>query len=132
MMKKYLPILIASLTIAGVAQAQTLYQGKTGQKPLEVAMAYLQDKLPDGYAEGRQVTTLKQERITCTNKQRCLPSAKITFVIDGLEDDSIRAERHILTLEQAQNQPWQIIQKDTTQACRKGRGHTKFSAKPCI
>ncbi len=78
------------------------------------------------------VTTIKQERIGCTNKQRCLPSTKITFTIDGLEDDSIRAERHILTLEQAPNQPWQIIQKDMSQACRKGRGHTKFATKPCI
>ncbi len=131
-MKKYLPILIASLAIASVTQAQVLYQGKSGQKPLEVVLAYLQDKLPDGYAEGRQVTTIKQERAICTNKQRCLPLTKITFITDGLEDDSVRAERHILTLEQMPNQPWQVIQKETTQACRKGRGHTKFSAKPCI
>ena len=131
-MKKYLSILAVFLTVSGVTQAQALYQGKAGQKPLEVAVSYLQEKLPDGYAEGRQVSTIKQERIACTNQQRCFPLAKITFTIDGLEDDSVRAERHILILEQAQNQPWQIIQKDTTQACRKGRGHTKFGTKPCI
>ena len=126
--------LLAVLSLMAVGCATQPYSaGQVEQKPLEVALAFWHDKLPDGNAEGRQTTTILQERAPCpeNSASACLNRAMISLVIEGVEDDSIRAERYQVLLELASDQPWGIIEQQADWACRSGRGHTGFSTDLC-
>lgn len=131
-MNKRFFICLSLLLVAVNSHAQALFAGEPGQKPLEVALVFLQDKLPDGHAEGREITTIRQERLPCKDGADCLPQIEISFVIDGIADDSVRAIQRILILEQKPGQPWLIVNEDINHACRDGRGHTDFSKEPCL
>lgn len=131
-MSRFVLAYVMIFFFAVCSHAQSLFTAQPGQKPLEAALAFLQDELPDGYAEGNQITTIKQEPVFCTGSQPCHVQNIITLTIDGLADDSAKAQRHILVLEQVPDQPWQIIKHDTEWACWPGRGHIEFSTELCI
>ncbi|CAI3958953.1 hypothetical protein [Commensalibacter communis] len=131
MIKKIIVIYALGLFVSLPVSAKTLYTGKPEQKPLEVAVAFLQDKLPSGDAEGKQIVTLQQSRIYCKSSQLCPLQAKIALTIDGLDDDSIKKKRYELILQFNANQSWEIIKQDITQICQKARGNQNFSKALC-
>lgn len=131
-MKFFFILSLFSLSLPLSVFAKPIFIGKQEQKPMEVALTFLHDDLPSGDAEGKELLTIQQSRIFCEDQQKNCPlQSKIIFTIDGLNDDSIMKQRHILILQQDANQTWEIIKKDTTQTCRKGRGHNNFSHALC-
>ncbi len=115
------------------AKAETLYWGNTDQKPLEVVVQTMQKDLSDGNEEGNQRTSLEQISVRCpTTAVDCKAQSQIVLTIDGLLDDSVKAVRYTFLLEQSADQPWRIIEKNTSQLCYKGRGQQKFDSKPCL
>ena len=57
--------------------------------------------------------------------------ATATVTFDGLYDDSVRAERHVLTLERDDGE-WRVRDDDVTYRCQLGRGHQDFSSELCL
>ena len=55
----------------------------------------------------------------------------VTVTLDGLLDDSIRAERWTLGFEQV-DETYRLTAALREQLCQPGRGHQRFSAEPCI
>jgi hypothetical protein len=56
--------------------------------------------------------------------------ATATVTVEGLRDDSVRDQRHQLTLKK-RNGRWAIVRDLDTQRCREGRGHQDFSSLVC-
>ena len=77
--------------------------------PAALAREYLGDDEGETSVEGRQVTVLR----------------------DGLEDDSIRAERWVLELER-QGDGWELVAARWEQRCHVRRGHQGFSPELCL
>lgn len=57
--------------------------------------------------------------------------AGATATLDGLLDDSVRAERYVLVLDR-QNDAWRLRSARWTQRCQLNRGHQDFSAELCL
>jgi ribonucleotide monophosphatase NagD (HAD superfamily) len=58
-------------------------------------------------------------------------NATATVTVLGIRDDSVRDQRHQLTLER-KNARWLVVRDLDTQRCRKGRGHQDFSSVKCV
>jgi hypothetical protein len=56
--------------------------------------------------------------------------ATATVTVEGLRDDSVRDQRHQITLRK-RNGKWAIVRDLDTQRCRDGRGHQDFSSLAC-
>jgi hypothetical protein len=52
--------------------------------------------------------------------------------VDRLADDSIRALRFELALEQRDDGTWRVESAEWSQRCQLGRGHQAFSSEPCV
>ncbi len=58
--------------------------------------------------------------------------ATATVTLDGLLDDSVRGEEHVLTFARdTVEAPWRLLQASSRVRCRQGRGHTELSTAPC-
>ena len=57
--------------------------------------------------------------------------ATATITFEGLYDDSVRGERHVVTLEREEGR-WHVLDDDVTYCCQNGRGHQDFSAELCL
>ena len=55
----------------------------------------------------------------------------VTVTLEGLLDDSVRAERWTLGFEQ-EDRTYRLTAALREQRCQPGRGHQEFSAEPCI
>ena len=55
----------------------------------------------------------------------------VTVTLDGLPDDSVRAERWMLSFV-PEGETYRLTEARRAQRCRPGRGHTAFSAEPCV
>jgi hypothetical protein len=55
----------------------------------------------------------------------------VTVTLDGLLDDSVRAERWLLVFE-PENGTYNLTSAVRTLRCQPGRGHDDFSAEPCL
>jgi len=56
---------------------------------------------------------------------------RVTILHDGLEDDSIRAERWVLELVRDED-VWQLVSARWEQRCHADRGHQVFSPELCL
>jgi hypothetical protein len=56
---------------------------------------------------------------------------QVTLTEDGLPDDSIRAVRYRLDYKRADRR-WELESARRTQRCQPGRGHQRFSPRPCL
>ena len=56
----------------------------------------------------------------------------VTVTLDGLLDDSVRAQRFVLVLSQNDDGEWRLDSAATAQRCQPGRGHQAFSPEPCV
>jgi hypothetical protein len=57
--------------------------------------------------------------------------AEVTATLDGLLDDSIRAERYVLVLER-RDDVWRLRSARWAQQCQANRGHQNFSTELCV
>jgi hypothetical protein len=59
------------------------------------------------------------------------PDVRVTLTEDGLPDDSIRAVRYRLEFKRT-GRRWELESARRTQRCQPGRGHQRFSPRPCV
>jgi hypothetical protein len=59
-------------------------------------------------------------------------SATVTVTLDGLFDDSVRAERFVLDSEQEDDDTWRLMSGDASRRCQPGRGHQRFTPARCL
>jgi hypothetical protein len=57
-------------------------------------------------------------------------SATVTVTLDGLQDDSVAAERYVLGLRR-DGEDWRLTSAMWAEACQTGRGHEGFSTELC-
>jgi hypothetical protein len=57
-------------------------------------------------------------------------NATATATVFGIRDDSVRDQRHRMTLERKDGR-WVVVRDLDTQRCREGRGHQDFSSVLC-
>jgi hypothetical protein len=55
----------------------------------------------------------------------------VATITHQVQDDSIRAVRHVLTLQRRRG-AWRVITDLHIQRCQEGRGHQAFSRTPCV
>jgi hypothetical protein len=70
------------------------------------------------------------DRVTVDVCRTSDEEATATVTVLGVRDDSVRDQRHQLTLERRDGR-WAIVRDLDTQRCRKGRGHQDFSSLRC-
>lgn len=56
----------------------------------------------------------------------------VTVTLEGLLDDSVRAERWMLGFEQRDDETYVLTAALREQRCQRGRGHGTYSAEPCV
>jgi hypothetical protein len=59
-------------------------------------------------------------------------TATATLILDGLFDDSVRAQRYDFELERRNDGSWTIVAATWSQRCRESRGHQDFSPDACL
>jgi len=59
-------------------------------------------------------------------------SATATLTLEGLMDDSVRAQRYELDLSRRDDGTWKVESASWSQRCHEGRGHQDFSPEPCV
>jgi hypothetical protein len=59
-------------------------------------------------------------------------SATATLTLEGLMDDSVRAQRYELDLGRRDDGTWKVESASWAQRCHEGRGHQDFSPEPCL
>ncbi len=57
--------------------------------------------------------------------------AIVTVTLDGLQDDSVAAERYVLELSRSGG-AWTLESARWSQRCQAGRGHEAFTPEPCL
>jgi hypothetical protein len=59
-------------------------------------------------------------------------SAGASLTLDGLMDDSVRAQRYELELGRRGDGTWKVEAASWSQRCQPNRGHQTFSPEPCV
>jgi hypothetical protein len=108
------PAADGSVSIAGFDQA--------ARSPLDTAAAFLR------LDQVQAATTTLVSRTAAEGGDR----ATVTATFDGLLDDSIRAHRYVLELEQQTDGTWRLRSATFSQRCQPGRGHQDFSPALCV
>ena len=57
---------------------------------------------------------------------------KVSILLDGLLDDSVRSRRYDLTLSRRADGTWRIDAASWAQRCQQGRGHQGFTPAKCL
>jgi hypothetical protein len=59
-------------------------------------------------------------------------AATVTVTLDGLLDDSVRGEEHVLAFRRdPESRRWRLDKATSKVRCHPGRGHADFSTAPC-
>jgi hypothetical protein len=80
---------------------------------------------------GSKVVKSEADRVQVDTCRTSDENATATVTVFGIRDDSIRDQRHQMTLER-RNARWIVVRDNDTQRCRKGRGHQDFSSLKCV
>jgi hypothetical protein len=80
---------------------------------------------------GAKVVKADADRVEVETCRTSDEDATATVTVFGIRDDSVRDQRHQLTLER-RNARWVVVRDLDTQRCRKGRGHQDFSSLKCV
>ena len=97
----------------------------SSQAALEAAARAHVDKIVIGTKEVGDADKIAVD--TCRTSDT---EATATVTVEGIRDDSVRDQRHQLTLEKKSG-TWTIIRDLDSQRCQKGRGHQEFSSIQC-
>jgi CO dehydrogenase/acetyl-CoA synthase alpha subunit len=80
---------------------------------------------------GAKVVRSEADRVQVDTCRTTDTNATATVTVLGIRDDSIRDQRHQMTLERRSGR-WIVVRDNDTQRCRKGRGHQDFSSLKCV
>jgi hypothetical protein len=80
---------------------------------------------------GAKVVKAEADRVQVDTCQTSDEDATATVTVFGIHDDSVRDQRHQLTLER-KSARWVVVRDLDTHRCRKGRGHQDFSSLKCV
>ena len=80
---------------------------------------------------GTKVVKSEADRVQVDTCRTTDTNATATVTVFGIRDDSVRDQRHQMTLER-RNARWIVVRDNDTQRCRKGRGHQDFSTLKCV
>lgn len=87
--------------------------------------------LTDAFVEaGASEATQRSFQATSSGEGGASASASLT--LEGLLDDSVRAERYDLELSRRADGTWKIESASWAQRCQPGRGHQAFTPAPCL
>jgi hypothetical protein len=91
------------------------------RSPIRATVEFVRLKDP------RALTTTVRERASQLENPQ---EVRVTLTEDGLPDDSIRSVRWVLVFQRA-GRRWKVRSARRLQRCQPGRGHQKFSPRPC-
>ena len=80
---------------------------------------------------GRKVVNGEADRVVVDTCRTSDENATATVTVYGIRDDSVRDQRHRMTLER-KGARWVVVRDYDTQRCRKGHGHQDFSSLKCV
>jgi len=58
--------------------------------------------------------------------------SEVVTTLEGLLDDSVKASRYTVELQQNDAKQWRVRAAEWAQSCQAGRGHQDFSPEPCV
>ncbi len=98
-----------------------------------VATADVDDPLPCRTNSNDELASKVKGHAAGGRKRICQvgKDTAVATVTKQLQDDSIKATRHVLTLQMRQG-VWKVITDLHIQKCQAGRGHQSFSRKSCL
>jgi len=79
----------------------------------------------------RDPEALAREYLRLEDGVLTVDDSRVTLLRDGLEDDSVRAERWVLDLERDGDR-WTLAAARWEQRCHQGRGHQDFGNELCL
>ncbi|MGI9099955.1 MAG: hypothetical protein ACR2H2_15935 [Solirubrobacteraceae bacterium] len=124
--------LLAAATVAGCGgNDDDDKQAQTGCRPAEAGLEAAARKHVDTIVVGAKAVESDADRVTVDACRTSDEDATATVTVYGVRDDSVRDQRHRLTLERKDG-AWVIVRDLDTHRCRKGRGHQDFSSLRCV
>jgi hypothetical protein len=126
--------LLAGLLLAGVALGACGDDEKNAQTTClsdDPALTAVARDHANVVVVGAKVVKGEADRVQVDTCRTSDEDATATVTVFGIRDDSVRDQRHRLTLER-QNARWVVVRDLDTQRCRKGRGHQDFSSLKCV
>jgi hypothetical protein len=106
-------------------------QARTGCRSADAGLEAAARKHVDTIVVGAKAVESDADRVTVDACRTSDEDATATVTVYGVRDDSVRDQRHRLTLERKDGS-WAIVRDLDTQRCRKGRGHQDFSSVRCV
>jgi Tfp pilus assembly protein PilP len=79
----------------------------------------------------REPEALAREYLGVEDGTVTMAGPRLTLLRDSLEDDSVRAERYVLELEQ-DDDVWELVSARWEQRCHLMRGHQEFTPELCL
>ena len=121
--------LLAAVAVAGCGDDDE--QAQTRCLSDDAALEAAARKHVDTIVVGAKAVQSDADRVTVDACRTSDEDATATVTVFGVRDDSVRDQRHRLTL-QRKDGAWVILRDLDTQRCRKGRGHQDFSSLRCV
>ncbi|MDW5418210.1 hypothetical protein R6242_16720 [Iodobacter sp. CM08] len=125
-MKKWLALILlacsgAVFSAAPSAAPAVVYKGEVGQPPVQVALAYLKDKISNSSGQFEyQGLDIKQR-----SQGEDFSHTQLSVEIKGLMDDSVASERYRFKMAIVDS-VWVITAEQKDQRCRRGiKGYTQ-------
>ena len=122
--------LLAAVALAGCGGDDDDKQAQTRCLPADAALEAAARTHVDTIVIGAKAVEGDADRVTVDACRTSDEDATATVTVFGVRDDSIRDQRHRLTL-QRKDGAWAIVRDLDTHRCRKGRGHRDFSSLQC-
>jgi len=125
-------MLLTGCLLAAVAAAGCGGDDKASCEPSDdAALTAAARKHVDTIVVGAKAVEGGAQRVTVDACRTSDEDANATVTVFGVPDDSVRDQRHRLTLERKDG-AWVIVRDLDTQRCHKGRGHQDFSSLRCV
>ncbi|WP_028454802.1 hypothetical protein [Chitinilyticum litopenaei] len=109
---------------AAAAPARPIFIGQPGDAPVQVAFAWLADRVADEHG----LFEYQKLDIRQGGKGEVVSSVDLALVMDGLLDDAVKSQRYQLKLSFVDNR-WQIDAARQDWTCR--RGGKAWTQRPC-
>jgi hypothetical protein len=119
------------LTAIAVAACGGGDRAQTRCEPADATLEAAARKHADTIVVGAKAVEGGAQRVAVDACRTSDEDATATVTVFGVRDDSVRDQRHRLTL-QRKDGAWVIVRDLDTQRCRTGRGHQDFSSLRCV
>lgn len=115
------PAADGTVPVDGFASFQREVDARWERSPVLVAGEFL--RLDEGDAF--------RTTVTATTGPEASGPGTVTVTLDGLQDDSVAAERYVLRFAR-DGETWVLESASWAQRCQPGRGHQAFTPEPCV